>query len=43
MSAGLGVGVGGCGQIWAYMGKDGQIWMGQTDGAGMEDMASGWM
>ena len=41
--AGLGVGVGGCGQVWADMGKGGQVWMSQTDRAGMGDMCGGWM
>ena len=46
MRAGLGVGVGGCGQVWADMGKGGQggqVWMGQTDLAGMGDMGDGWL
>ena len=43
MHADLGVGVGGCGQVWADMGKGGQVWMGQTDRAGMADMGSGWV
>ena len=34
MRAGLGVGVGGYGQVWADMGKGWQVWMGQTDRAG---------
>ena len=41
MSADLGVGVGGCWQVWADMGKGRQVCMGQTDRAGMGDMASG--
>ena len=44
MRAGLGVGVGKCGQVWAYtgrLGKSGQAWMGQTDLVGMSDMSSG--
>ena len=43
MRAGLGmsVGVGQFGQIWARVGKGGQVWMSQTDQAGMGDMASG--
>ena len=28
-------------QIWAKMGKGRQIWMGQTDQAGMGDIGSG--
>ena len=28
MCAGLGMGVGGCGQIWADMDKGGQSWVG---------------
>ena len=46
MRAGLGVGVDGCGKVWTDMGKGGQRWsgwMGQTDRAGMGDMASGWV
>ena len=43
MRAGLGVGVGWCGQVWADMGKGGQFWMDQTDRAGIGDMASGWV
>ena len=43
MRAGLGVDLGGCGQILADMGKGGQVWMGQTDRAGMGDMGSGWV
>ena len=31
----------GCGQVWAYMGQGGQVWMGQTYWIGMGDMASG--
>ena len=37
---------GGYGQVWADMGKGGKgghVWMGQTDGAGMDDMGSGWV
>ena len=30
-------------QLWAKVDKDGQVWMGQTDWAGMRDMASGWV
>ena len=41
MRACLGVGVGGCGQFWADMGKGGQVWMGKTDWAGMGDMVVG--
>ena len=43
MSAGLGVDLDGCGQVLAYIGKGGQVDMGQTDRAGMGDMASGWV
>ena len=43
MRTGLGVGVDGCGQVWADMGKGGHVRMGQTDQAGMGDMGSGWM
>ena len=28
-------------QVWAYMGKGGQVCMGQTDQAGMGNMSSG--
>ena len=35
--------VGKFGQIWAKMGKGGQVWMGQTDRARMGDMGSGWV
>ena len=42
MRAGLGVGGARCGQVWARVGKGGQVWMGQTDLAGMRDMDSGW-
>ena len=35
------VGVGKFGHIWAKVGKDGQVWMAQTDWAGMGDMGSG--
>ena len=43
MRAGLGmsVGVGQFGQIWARVGKGGQVYMGQTDGTRMGDKASG--
>ena len=37
------MGVGKFEQIWAKVGKGGQVWMGQTDLAGMGDMDSGWM
>ena len=40
--AGLGVVVDKFGQIWARVCNGGQVWMGQTDGAGMGDMARGW-
>ena len=30
------------GQIWERVGKGGQVWMGQTDRAGIGDMDSGW-
>ena len=36
------MGVGGCGQVWAYMSKSGQNLMGQTDQVGMVDMSIGW-
>ena len=42
MRTGLGVGVGWCGQVWTDLGKGGQVCMGQTDQAGMGDIASGW-
>ena len=35
-----------CGQVWADMGKGGQrwqVWMGQTDKAGLGDIASRWV
>ena len=38
-----GLGMGGCGQVWVDMGKGGQVWMGQTDQAGMGDMGSWWV
>ena len=41
MRAGVGVGVGKFGQIWAKVGKGGHVWMGQTDRAGMGDKDSG--
>ena len=34
---------GGHGQVWADMGKDGQVWMGQNDWVKMGDMANGWV
>ena len=37
------MGVGKFGQIWAKVGKGEQVWMGQTDPAGMSDMGSGWV
>ena len=37
------MGVGEFGQIWAKQGKSVQVFMGQTDQAGMGDMASGWV
>ena len=43
MRAGLGVGLGKFGQIWAKVGKDRQVWMAQTDRAGMGVMGSGWV
>ena len=43
MCAGIRVDVGKFGQIWARLGKGGQVWINQTDRAGMGDMASGWM
>ena len=36
MHAGLGVGVGWRGQVWAYMSKGGLVRMRQTDWAGMD-------
>ena len=41
MRAGLGVGVAKFGQIWAKVGKCGQVWIGQTDQVGMGDIGSG--
>ena len=44
MRADLGVGVGGCGQVWADMGKGGHmraVLDVQTDQAGMGDMGGG--
>ena len=43
MRPGLGVVMGKFGQIWTRMSKGGQVLMSQTDWAGMDDMASGWM
>ena len=43
MRAGPGVGVGKFGEIWARVGKGGQVWIGQTDRAVMGDMDSGWV
>ena len=37
------VGVSGCGQVLASMGKGGQVWMGQTDQAGIGNVPSGWV
>ena len=37
------VGVGKFGKIWERVGKVGQVWMVQTDQAGISDMASGWV
>ena len=44
------LGVGGCGQVWAYIGKGGQSWAGLdgSDGSGVDqggigDMSSGWV
>ena len=37
------MGMGEFGQIWAKDDKSGQVWIGQTDQAGMGDMASGWV
>ena len=34
---------GGCGQVWADMGKGGQERIGQTDRVGIGDMDSGWL
>ena len=41
MRAGLGLSVGGVGQLWVRVGKSGQVWMSRTDWAGMDDMVSG--
>ena len=41
MLVGLGVCMGGCGQVLEDMDKAGQVWMDQTDQAEMCDMASG--
>ena len=43
MCAGPGVSVGKFGQIWARLGKGGQVWMGVNAPAGMSNMASGWL
>ena len=46
MRIGLGVGVGGCGLVWAYMGKGGQRWAdqdSQTDWVGVSDVPNGWV
>ena len=43
MREGLGVGVGKFWQIWARLGKGGQVLMGQTDRVDMGDMDSGWL
>ena len=43
MRAGLGVGVGEFGKIWARLGKGGQVWMSHTDWLCMGDMASEWV
>ena len=32
-----------CDWLWASLGKGGQVWMGQTDWVGIEDMSSGWV
>ena len=37
------MGVGKFGQIWAEVGKGWQVWMGQTDRAGMGDISSSWV
>ena len=37
------VGFGKFGQIWAKPGEGEQVWMGQTDWAGMGDMVGGWV
>ena len=42
-SAGLRLAVGKFGRIWARLGKGRQVWMGQTDRAGLGDMASRWV
>ena len=39
MRTGIGAGLGKCG----HMGKGGQVWMDQTDHAGISDMASWWV
>lgn len=33
---------GGSGQVWACMGKSGQVLMGDTDGAGMGNISEYW-
>ena len=43
MLAGLGVGVGGYRQVWAYMCKSGQVWIAQTERERLGDMAGGLM
>ena len=43
MLAGLGEGVSRCVQLWADMGKGGQVWMGQTDQAETGDVPGGWV
>ena len=46
MSAGLGIGVGGCGGVWAYMDKGWQSWAslnGQTDWAEIGDISGDWV
>ena len=32
-----------CGSVLAYMGKGGQVWMGHTDQAGMDDSRWVWV
>ena len=39
MLEGLGVCVGGCWEVFVYVGKGGQVWMNRTDQAGIGDMS----
>ena len=43
MHAGIGVGVGECGQVWAWerLSKGGWVWMDLTDQVEMGDISSG--